>query len=233
MTTELTPMVDDDAPALAGAIVYHAKTVCETTDHLWQVLGDVSIPTDGLTDTRQQHKVTFDTESMARVYIYRTIYDLALGEVVDRLENRLALLKQLGLSKVPTQQNLSYAWSQFSNQTKITLEAAAKGIAFEARDQGVISDALIPIDLDRDDADDGESDSSVSRAHVREHGSKVVELARRHGFAEFDSDRADNRVYEDEQILDLFSNACLTQGSAHSVVQLLGRVAKRSRVCPW
>jgi hypothetical protein len=51
---------------------------------------------------------------------------------------------------------------------------------------------------------------------VREHGSKVVELARRHGFAEFDSDRADNRVYEDEQILDLFSNACLTQGSAHS-----------------
>jgi len=33
---------------------------------------------------------------------------------------------------------------------------------------------------------------------VREHGSKVVELARRHGFAEFDSDRADNRLYEDE-----------------------------------
>ncbi|WP_211609303.1 hypothetical protein [Halogranum amylolyticum] len=43
----------------------------------------------------------------------------------------------------------------------------------------------------------------------------MVELARRHGFGEFDSDRDDNRVYEDEQILDLFSSACLTQGSAH------------------
>lgn len=216
MNADMTPAVDDDAPALAGAIVLHAEKVCETADHLWRVLGDVSIPVDGLTDARQQHKVTFGTESMARIYIYRTIYDLAQSEVADRLENRLALLKHLGLNKVPTQQNLSYAWSQFSEQTKITLEAAAKGIALEARDHDVISDALIPIDLDKDDDDDGENDSSVSRAHVREHGSKVVELARRHGFAEFDSDRAVNRVYEDEQILDLFSNACLTQGSAHS-----------------
>jgi hypothetical protein len=133
----------------------------------------------------------------------------------DRLENRLVLLKQLGLSKVPTQQNLSYAWSQFSNQTKITLEAAAKGIALKARDQGVISDALVPIHLDEDEADD-DGESTVSRTDVREHGSKVVELVRRHGFGEFDSERAENRVYEDEQILDLFANACLTQGSAHS-----------------
>lgn len=51
---------------------------------------------------------------------------------------------------------------------------------------------------------------------MREHGSKVVELARRHGFGEFDSHRAANRIYEDEQILDLFATACLTQGSAHS-----------------
>ncbi len=216
MNHDITPSVDDDAPALAGAIVIHAEKICETADHLWRVLGDVSIPIDGLTDARQQHKVTFGTESMARVYIYRIIYDLAQSEVADRLENRPSLLKQLGLSKVPTQQNLSYAWNQFSDQTKTILKAAAKGIALEARDHGVISDALIPIELDGDKTDEDESGAEVSRAHVREHGGKVVELARRHGFTEFDSDRAENRVYEDEQILDLFSNACLTQGSAHS-----------------
>jgi hypothetical protein len=216
MASNITPAVADDAPALAGAIVLHAESVCETTEHLWRVLGDVSIPTEGLTDSRQQHKVTFRTEPMARVYLYQTIYDLAQSEVADRLANRPALLKHLGLSTVPTQQNLSYAWSQFSAQTKRTLDAAAKGIALEARDHGVISDALVPIDLDEDNSDDEEDESTVSRAHVREHGSKVVELARRHGFAEFDSDRADNRLYEDEQILDLFANACLTRGSAHS-----------------
>lgn len=210
------PPVHDDAPALAGAIVVHAEKVCETADHLWRVISTVSIPTDGLTDNRQQHKVTFGTESMARVYIYQTIYDLAQSEVADRLEESPALLKGLGLGKKPTQQNISYAWRQFSAQTKQTLTAAARGIAITARDHDVISEALLPIELDEDDAADDDDDSGVSRAQVREHGSKVVELARRHGFAEFDSDRADNRVYEDEQILDLFSNACLTQGSAHS-----------------
>jgi hypothetical protein len=153
---------------------------------------------------------------MAKVYIYQTIYDLAQSEVADRLEESPALLKGLGLGKKPTQQNISYALKQFSAQTKRTLEAAARGIALAARDHDVISEALLPIELDEDDATDEEDDQGVSRAQVREHGSKVVELARRHGFAEFDSDRADNRVYEDEQILDLFSNACLTQGSAHS-----------------
>jgi len=153
---------------------------------------------------------------MARVYIYQTIYDLAQSEVADRLEESPALLKGLGLKKVPAQQNISYAWDQFSAQTERTLEAVARGIALATRDHDVISEALIPIELDEDDGADEEDDHGVSRAQVREHGSKVVELARRHGFAEFDSDRADNRVYEDDQILDLFSNACLTQGSAHS-----------------
>ena len=73
------------------------------------------------------------------------------------------------------------------------------------------------LDESQDDlGDDADADSPVSRAHVCEHGSKVVELARRHGFGEFASHRAENMVYENEQILDLFSNACLTRGSAHS-----------------
>lgn len=215
MEAELTPTVADDAPALAGAIVIHAQKLCETADHLWRVLSKVSIPTEPLTDDRQQHKVTFDTESMARIYIYQSIYDLAQSEVADRLENRPSLLKGLGLSKVPTQQNISYAWEQFSEQTKTTLDAAARGIALEARNHDVIPDALVPIDPEETDTDN-EDEQTLSRAHVREHGSKVVELARRHGFGEFDSDRADNRIYEDEQILDLFATACLTQGSAHS-----------------
>ena len=212
MKNELTPTLDDNAPALAGAIVYHAKTICETADHLWRVLSDVAIPADGLTDNRQQHKVSFDTEPMARVYIYRTIYDLAQSEVVDHLANRPALLKGLGLDKPPTQQNLSYAWDQFSEQTKITLDAAATGIALEARDHDVTPDALVPID----EGDDDEDEPTLSRAHVREHGTNVVELARRHGFGEFTSNRAENRIYEDEQILDPFATACLIQGSAYS-----------------
>jgi len=219
MEADLTPPVPDDAPALAGAIVVHARKLCESADHLRRVLSELSIPTEPLTDHRQTASVNFDTEPMARVYIYQTIYDLAQSEVADRLQNRPSLLKGFGLDQPPSQQNISYAWRQFNHRTKTTLEAAARGIAIEARDHDVISEALIPMELDEDQDDlgeDADANSPVSRAHVREHGSKVVELARRHGFGEFDSHRAKNRVYEDEQILDLFSDACLTQGSAHS-----------------
>ena len=47
---------------------------------------------------------------------------------------QLRIDKALGLDKPPTQQNISYAWEQFSGQTKTTLDAAATGIALEARD---------------------------------------------------------------------------------------------------
>ncbi len=81
---ELTPAVDD--PALAGAIILHAQRLCETADHLSRVLSEVSIPAEGLTDDRQQHKVTFSTESMAWIYLHQTIYNLAQSEVAARFE---------------------------------------------------------------------------------------------------------------------------------------------------
>lgn len=216
MTSKRMSAVDDDAPALAGAIVYHAGEVCESADHLWRVLGEVSIPVDGLTDDRQQHKAANGTEPMARVYLYQEIYDLAQSEVAERLENRPSLLKTFDLAKAPSQQSISYAWKQFSEQTKLTLKAVATGIAREAVDRGVILEARVPIIPDEDDIEEDGDEPTVTREHVRKHGSKVVELARRHAFGEFDSERAENRVYEDEQILDLFASACLTQGSAHS-----------------
>ena len=206
----------DDAPALAGAIVQHAGAVCETANHLWRVIGRVSIPTDGLTDARQQAKAANGTEPMARLYLYQTIYDLAQSEVADRLEERPSLLKELGLETVPSQQSISYTWRQFSEQTEQILTATAMGIALEAIDNDVIMRARVPIVPDEDDTEEDGDEQTSTREHVREKGSKLVKLARRHAFGEFDSHRAENTVYEDEQILDLFSSACLTQGSAHS-----------------
>jgi hypothetical protein len=77
MVAKATQTVDDDAPALAGAIVEHAGAVCDAEDHLWRVLGRVSLLADGLADARQQAKVANGTEPMARVCPYQSIYDLA------------------------------------------------------------------------------------------------------------------------------------------------------------
>jgi hypothetical protein len=76
--------------------------VYKSVDYLWRVLGDVSIPVDGLTDRRQQHKVQNGTEPMVRVYLYQKIYHLAQSEVADRLKNRPSLLKTPDLEKTPS-----------------------------------------------------------------------------------------------------------------------------------
>ncbi|MEF8784000.1 MAG: transposase, partial [Haloarculaceae archaeon] len=184
----------DDTPALAGAIVEHAGAVCEHTDHLRHVLGDVSIPVDGLTDHRQQHKVSYGTEPMARLYIYQQIHDLTQPEVVGRLENRPSELKTLGLDTVPDQQVISYAWQQFSHQTEQILIASATGIALEARDSGVILEQRLPILPDEGDIEkDEDGDPQATRDYVSERGGNLVKLARRHGFGEFNSNRASNR----------------------------------------
>ena len=216
MTSEPMSTVNDDAPALAGAIVHHAGKVCESVDHLWRVLGNVVIPAEGLTDDRQQHKVTNGTEPMARVYLHQQIYDLDQGEVADRLTERTSVQKKLDLNEPPTQQTISYAWKQFSDQTKKTLDAVATGIALQACEHDVTVEACLPILPDEDETADDDDELEATRDQIRQKGTKLVELARKHGFGEFDSDRAENRVYEDEQILDLFTTACLTRGSAHS-----------------
>jgi hypothetical protein len=234
MESETIPTVADDAPALAGAIVQHAGAVCETADHLWRVIGRISIPTDGLIDARQQAKAANGTEPMARLYLYQTICDLAhdaldeddrphneckgedeegwivnddvctdggtiLGffdaskpqpydnsrrvwyesEVADRLKERPSLLKELGLESVPSQQSISYAWRQFSEQTEQILDATAMGIALEAIDNGVIMRARVPIVPDEDDTEEDGDEQTSTREHVREKGTKLVELARR------------------------------------------------------
>ena len=40
-------------------MVAHAERLCEREDHLWDVVGELSIPVDLLSDDRQQSKVTF------------------------------------------------------------------------------------------------------------------------------------------------------------------------------
>lgn len=126
---ELTPTLDDDAPALAGAIVYHAKTLCDQVNTLWRLLNQFSIPVAKLTDTRNQNKATFSTESMARLYIYKTIHDLTQSKLADRLANRPALLKGFGMIKPPTQQNISSPGTSSMNRRKIRLKPQHEGFS--------------------------------------------------------------------------------------------------------
>jgi hypothetical protein len=112
-----------DSPATAQAIVIHGESLCEREDHLWDVLDEVSIPVDVLTDRRDQAKVDFETEEMVRAFLHKEVCGFCQNELADKLGNSASLTKSFGfditdLEEVPTQQDFSYVWGRFSDDTQ-------------------------------------------------------------------------------------------------------------------
>ena len=94
-------------PAAAQALVVHAEKLCEHVEHLWDLIKYLSIPTNYLVDTRQQHKVTHETEPITRAFLYQHIHGLSQNELADRMEARPVLVHRFGFESAPTQQALS------------------------------------------------------------------------------------------------------------------------------
>jgi hypothetical protein len=135
-----------------------------------------------------------------------------------RLNNRPGLLKQLGFDSIPSQQTLSVIWNKgFTSDTRAVLEAAAKGIAQEATNAGVMSEALVPSSPEDDPHNTHESRErgGSQQGWKRQKATKTVELARRHAFPVFDSGRAANSTYDDEAILEMVARIGAMGRSAH------------------
>jgi hypothetical protein len=204
-----------DSPAGAEALVTHAEAVCEHTDHLWRVVGNLSIPTRLLTDTRQESKVTYSTEQLARCFLYAEIRDFSHNEVADRLQTRPALCKLFGFDDPPTQQTLSETWRAFSDTTQRILTESATAIAHVAYENDVISEALLPTNPNEDDEKDTAQNPKQQREWKRQKATKTIKLARKHAFPVFDSGRAENRTYDDDEILEMVARVCTMGKSAH------------------
>jgi hypothetical protein len=204
-------MGGDDTAAAAHAIVLSASSICEEVEHLWDVLTYVSIPADFLTDTRDQWKVNHETEPMARAFLYKEIRNLSQNELAKRLAHRPALLKSFDLDEPPTQQTISEIWDAFDDETQQVITASATGIAHEAYEHDVIPEALVPSDPE-DEAEEEEDEQEYTKRKA----SGTIKLARKHAFPEFESGRALNRTYEDDEILDMIARMCAHRGSAHS-----------------
>ncbi|MFC3477734.1 transposase [Halobacterium litoreum] len=209
--------MERDDPAVAESIVVHAETLCEREDHLWDVINQLSIPLDLLTDHRDQSKAVFETEEMVRAFLYKEIRGFSQSGLAEELGTSSSLVKSCGfnikdLGKSPSQQDLSYAWGEFSGDTKEIIEAAATSIADVAVEHGVISEGLVP----SRPSDDIDQSGQSQREYKREHSTRTIRLARSHMLPEFKTGRAPHRIYSDEELHDMLVRACERKGSAHS-----------------
>ena len=199
-------------PAAAQALVIHGEKLCENVEHLWDLMKFLSIPTDYLVDTRQQHKVTHETEPITRAFLYQHARGFSQNELADQMEDHWILVERFGLESAPTQQALSDVWGKFGADTREIIEAAGIGLRRTAVENDVIAEALVP--TDPSDDEDTET-KEEEKEYTRRKGKKTIKLAHKHAFPEFESGRTLNRQYDDEQILDMFARICAHEASAH------------------
>lgn len=199
-------------PVVAQMLVSQAEKLCEHVDHLWDLISFLSIPTDYLNDTREQHKVTHETEPITRAFLYQHARGFSQNELANRMETRPMLVHRFSLDSAPTQQTLSNAWGKFGADSREIIEAAGIGLRDTAVENDVIAEALVPTALSKNEGDGTKEDE---KAYTRQKAKKTVKLARKHAFPEFESGRTLNRSYDDDQILDMVARICAHKGSAH------------------
>lgn len=209
----------NDSPAVAQAIVEHGGVLCELEDHLRNVISKLVIPVGELTDNREQGKVKFNTEPLIRAFLYQHCRGYSGNELAKLLSERVFLVKACGFDSIgfhdltheSLQGTINYAWNEFSEGTRQIIKAAAMGIAQAAVEEDVVTESVVATDPAK--SEDTEDSKQEAR---RQKTTKTIKLARKHAFPEFESGRAINRTYEDEEILEMVARACSHRGSAHS-----------------
>lgn len=207
--------VQPGPPAVAEALVVHAKSLCETRDHLWDILADLSIPDEPLSDNREQGKVAYETDSLIRAVLYREIRGFSENRLASELARSTALVKAFGMESAPRQQTINDAWKQFGPKTKQMVEAAAEGIGGVCVENDVIRESLVPSFGDEENTAAAPDEATTpDREYVKRKAKKSVRLARKHATPAFDTNRAENKTYSDQELLDMFFRTAATDGSA-------------------
>lgn len=159
----------------AESIVIHASEVCKHEDSLREVLEQISIPTDLLTDSRQQGKVAYETDELVRAFLYQHVRGLSQNELASRLLGRVSILKHLGFTDPPSQQVLNTVWNDaFDVDTREIIKTAAQGIREEALDHNVVDELLLPTRSTDEENKNGEltkEEAKLQRAQ------KLIQLA--------------------------------------------------------
>ncbi len=177
-----------DPSGVAESIVFHAETLCEREDHLWDVIHELSIPVEQLEDARDQNRVTYGTDEMFRALLFMGTRGISQNELAARLGQSSSLVKSFHLnitdfSNTPTQQQLSYTHAQFSEDTQEVLNRTVAGVRQAALNHGVITEGLVPTVPTEPEEENSKSENE----YKKEKAQKTLTLARKHVLPEFDT----------------------------------------------
>ena len=201
----------------AQAVEIFVERVTERFDagdpNLAEALANTTVPLT-LADDQYTRSADFDFETMAQLYVFKSIREFSDNYLQGHLKRYPHLREWFNLDRVPTQQSFSHTWnSRFTPDSRHALECAAIAIASVAVERDVIKAELAPDDPEDDELED---EGKPKREYQRERTQQSVRFARKHAHPEFHTSRAENKTYSDNAVFDMLSRMCATRGSAHS-----------------
>jgi hypothetical protein len=201
----------------AQAVEIFVERVTERFDagdpNLAEALANTTVPLT-LADDQYTRGGGFDFETMAQLYVFKSIREFSDNYLQGHLKRYPHLREWFNLDRVPTQQSFSHTWNnRFTPDARHALECAAIAIASTAVERDVIKAELAPEDPEDDEL---EEEGKPKREYQRERTQQSVRFARKHAHPEFHTSRAENKTYSDNAVFDMLSRMCATRGSAHS-----------------
>ena len=186
-------------------------------DSISEALTNVELPCTIGEDQYDEGRGKYSFKQMALLYVYRRVRGFTQEKMVKMLRAQTYLQRCFGFSRldVPRQQTLSNTENgRFAPETKRGLEIAAEGIALEADERNAIVEELAPGLLRSDD--DGAEDDVPMRERKGRTARQSVKFARKQVIPCFNTLRAHNKKYSDEEIFEVLARMCATKGTANS-----------------
>jgi len=159
----------------AQAVEILVERVTERFDvgdpNLAEALANTTVPLT-LADDQYTRSADFDFETMAQLYVFKSIREFSDNYLQGHLERYPHLREWFNLDRVPTQQSFSHTWNnRFTRESRYALECAAIAIASVAVERDVIKAELAPEDPEDDEV---EEDGKPKREYKRERTQQSV-----------------------------------------------------------
>lgn len=137
----------------------------------------------------------FDFEAIIRTFLFQNLTDRNYAEMERYFKRWRYLVTRFGLGRAPTAACLSYTWrNRCNDDLQHLITAFSERLLIMAHQSGVPSRRLAPLTRDEDEDDEAFTDRQIERAI--HHGQRYVYNA-------FDTERADNAIYDDECFFEL------------------------------
>lgn len=167
------------------------------------LVASLELPLEYFQDQRAHwHDLDFELEELVRVHLFRVITGMNGDQTARELKRWKDIPEKFGLIRPPNQSTISRSWTTyFEEDLRKFVQDASIAVVEVATEANVPQNKYRELEPEEDEEESGFSPEQILR---------TTRLARNYVFGAFDTERAENREYEDNVFYEFQSYMSMT-----------------------